>query len=160
MAEEIAKRLSSEFKEIWVDNEIAYLTIHLLGKKILIYNDDEGIIASNAYEMEEFVHGPSYEISKDHAVFLIDGGDEAHERMAQLYDALTLLTDKVYMITNNRYSKGRKIWKLDHKLSNDFNILLNIIPFQLIAESICNDLDLLSYNVRNYDFEKKIKTKA
>ncbi|WP_242954305.1 SIS domain-containing protein [Clostridium oryzae] len=117
-------------------------------------------IPTNAYEMEEFVHGPSYEISKDHAVFFIDNGDEAHERVMQLYSAIHLLTDKVFLISNNGYASDRRIWKLDYEISSEFSVLFNIIPFQLISDSICNDLDLLSYNVRNYEFEKIIKTKA
>ncbi|MFL0249400.1 SIS domain-containing protein [Clostridium neuense] len=117
-------------------------------------------IPTNAYEMEEFVHGPSYEIFKDHAVFFIDNGDDAHERIMQLYSALHLLTDKVFLISNNGNVADKRIWKLDYEISNEFSILFNIIPFQIISDSICSDLDLLSYNVRNYEFEKIIKTKA
>lgn len=41
VAKEIAQVLSSKFKEIWPESEVAYLTIHLLGKKILIQNDSD-----------------------------------------------------------------------------------------------------------------------
>ncbi|OPJ57950.1 BglG family transcription antiterminator [Clostridium oryzae] len=41
VASEISQILSSKFNEIWPVSEVAYLTIHLLGKKILIQNESE-----------------------------------------------------------------------------------------------------------------------
>lgn len=117
-------------------------------------------IPTNAYELEEFVHGPSYEIHKDHAVFFIDNGDEAHERVIQLYNAVQLLTDKVFLVSNNGYTVDKRVWKIDYDINNEFSILFNIIPFQCISDSLCNELDLLSYSVKNYEFERIIKTKA
>ena len=35
-----------------------------------------------------------------------------------------------------------------------------VIPFQTAAEAICSELDMLSYNLVNFDFEQEMKTKA
>lgn len=115
--------------------------------------------ATNAYEMEEFVHGPTYEIRKDHMIILIQQGNGTQYRMTQLYHALQRLSDHVFMITSADCHD-------DHVLSipechdADVQALCSIIPLQTFSECICSTLDLLSYNLANYDFEQEIKTKA
>lgn len=115
--------------------------------------------ATNAYEMEEFVHGPTYEIRKDHMVILVDQGGSASPRMMQLFNALHKLCDHVFMITNVKIEDDHILF-VPNCGDEDVNTLLNIIPFQTFSECICSSLDLLSYNLANYDFEQEIKTKA
>ena len=126
-------------------------------------------IAANAYEMEEFVHGPSYEIRKDHVVAIVDLGGPGHERMLQLAQALRLLTDHVLVITtangyggdalqldaSNGASRGE-----DAAALRALDVVRAVIPFQTAAEAICSELDMLSYNLVNFDFEQEMKTKA
>ena len=117
-------------------------------------------IAANAYEMEEFVHGPTYEIRKDHVIMLVDLGDVGHERMVQLHDALAELTDHVYVIDATGAYTGEQVFELGSPASGDVDALRAVVPFQVLAEGICSDLDMLSYNLNNFDFEQKMKTKA
>ncbi|OUN87554.1 SIS domain-containing protein [[Collinsella] massiliensis] len=122
-------------------------------------------IAANAYEMEEFVHGPTYEIRKDHVVMLVDLGGPGHERMMQLSQALHLLTDHVFVIAA---TEGYDEYSLELGTSSGRNVgsksdlaaIRAIIPFQTAAEAICSKLDMLSYNLVNFDFEQEMKTKA
>ena len=117
-------------------------------------------IAANAYEMEEFVHGPTYEIRKDHVVMLVDQGGPGHARLMQLYQALHLLTDAVFVIDNTGDYAGDLVVRLPSAADPGLNILQDVVPFQVLAESLCSALDLLSYNFSNYDFEQEMKTKA
>ncbi|TDW16376.1 glucoselysine-6-phosphate deglycase [Breznakia blatticola] len=116
--------------------------------------------ATNAYEMEEFVHGPSYEIRKDHVIIFIDNNSESHDRMIQLFNATKGLTDHVYLITNDCSLQDKNTLNITGGDNYDMNIINDIIPFQVFSECICSELDLLSYNLSNYDFERKIKAKA
>lgn len=117
-------------------------------------------IAANAYEMEEFVHGPTYEIRKDHVVFLVDLGDVGHARMMQLHDALGELTDHVYVIDATGEHAPEKSVRLESPAHGACDAMRAVIPFQAVSEEICSDLDMLSYNLSNFDFEQKMKTKA
>ena len=45
-------------------------------------------LPSNFYEMEEFLHGPVYEIKKPHSIFLVDVDRESHDRALQIFDAM------------------------------------------------------------------------
>lgn len=116
--------------------------------------------ATNAYEMEEFVHGPTYEIRKDHAIIFIDNNSQCHERMKQLFIACKGLTDHVFVISNAKDYNDQKVLYIDGNSDYNLNIINSIVPFQTFSECICSELDLLSYNLTNYDFEQKIKTKA
>ena len=121
-------------------------------------NETTGI-STNAYEMEEMMHGPSYEITKDHGIFIIDSHEKTHERMMQLSQALTRLTDRVYIISNIEKG-GERTFFLESQKGQDLSAIYNVIPFQIIADSICSDLDMVSYNLSTYDFEQMLKTKA
>lgn len=119
-------------------------------------------IPSNAYELEEFLHGPVYEAKKDHAIFLVDLDPISHERVTQIYKACHELTDRVYLIT--RY-KGIKE---DHVLHIDIDEnccsllmpILFVIPFQMIASRVCDDARVSAITVYNYRFSQMVKTKA
>lgn len=117
-------------------------------------------IAANAYEMEEFVHGPTYEIRKDHVIVLVDLGDVGHERMMQLHDALFELTDHVFVIDATGAYSDDRAFELGGPASGDVDAIRAVVPFQVLAEGICSELDMLSYNLNNFDFEQRMKTKA
>ena len=121
-------------------------------------NETTGII-TNAYEMEEMMHGPCYEITKDHGVFLIDNNEKTHERMMQLSQALTKLTDKVYVISNIE-KRGDRTFFLESQKGQDLSAIYNVIPFQIISDCICTDLDTIGYSLAAYDFEQMMRTKA
>lgn len=119
-------------------------------------------VAANAYEMEEFLHGPAYEVRKDHVIMLVDLGGPGHERMAQLQRALKLLTDHVFIVSAiEGYDGAFELPAAESDPSRGkLKVLQAIIPFQVAAESICSELDMLSYNLINFDFEQEMKTKA
>lgn len=120
-------------------------------------------IAANAYEMEEFVHGPTYEIRRGHVVVLVDLGGPGHDRMMQLYRALHVLTDEVYVIDAVREEPAQsdeRTFGLKPLTDCELDAPRAVIPFQVLAESICSKLDLLSYNLSNLEFEKQIKNKV
>ena len=120
-------------------------------------------VAANAYEMEEFVHGPTYEIRRGHVVVLVDLGGPGRERMMQLYRALHVLTDDVYVIDaagEGVAGSDEKTFAIKPLADVELDAPRAVIPFQVLAESICSKLDLLSYNLSNLEFEKQIKNKA
>lgn len=117
-------------------------------------------VATNAYELEEFIHGPSYEVRKDHLLIFIDENPKTTERMNQIYEASKLLTDRVIRISNYRESNNDFELAIPENKNSDYQSITDIIPFQTFSESICSELDMLNYTLTNYDFEQIVKNKA
>lgn len=117
-------------------------------------------IASNAYETEEFLHGPAYEVKKDHALFIVDIDDTMHTRHMQVFEASKELTDKVYLITKSKEIKGKNIIHISDEICPYILPVLFVIVFQFIASSVCDDLRVAAITIYNHRFSEKIKTKA
>ena len=86
---------------------------------------------ATGYEMEEFLHGPSFETNEDRSVFIIDSGDRSSERARALYENIHVLTSRVYLITSHKYD-DKKVLTIP-MVSEYFSSLVNNIPFQIIA---------------------------
>ena len=81
----------------------------------------------------------------------------------QLYRALHVLTDEVYVIDavgEGPAQSDERTFGLRSLTGCELDAPRAVIPFQVLAESICSKLDLLSYNLSNLEFEKQIKNKA
>lgn len=119
-------------------------------------------IAANGYEMEEFLHGPVYELSKDHLVFLLDDRKRTKERMRTIFQAVPLLSDHVFLFSIHEppASKAKRVFPLPSCQHNLFLPILAVLPFQYIADSICQDHKMIAYSIGNIRFEEQVKTKA
>ncbi|MEA5017138.1 MAG: SIS domain-containing protein [Erysipelotrichaceae bacterium] len=116
-------------------------------------------IATNGYELEEFLHGPAYEVKKDHAVFIIDVDEKLHERAMKIYEASKELTDKVYVVTCFDNYVGNRVIKLSEKFDPVLMPLITVIPFQLIPGHICEDLNIRAVTICNYRASQIAKSK-
>ncbi len=73
------------------------------------------------------------------------------------------LTDEVYVIDavgEGSAQVDERTFALKPLMGCELDAPRAVIPFQVLAESICSKLDLLSYNLSNLEFEKQIKNKA
>ncbi len=117
-------------------------------------------IPSNAYETEEFIHGPNYEIKKDHAIFLLDMDDAMHDRISAIYKGMQQLTDRVYLLTKHTNYANGKILNIDVDCNPNLLPLLFVIPFQYISSNVCEDLGIYAITIYNHRSSKIVKTKA
>lgn len=88
--------------------------------------------AATAYEMEEYLHGPSIETNADRTVMIIDSLGEPSDRAVKMYESVHALTDRVYLITNRKIADP-KVLTIDHEMDENFSVLFNVIPFQIIS---------------------------
>ncbi|MBP3398231.1 MAG: SIS domain-containing protein [Erysipelotrichaceae bacterium] len=88
--------------------------------------------ACTAFEAEEFLHGPCYEINGDKTLFILDTGGQNKERILKLYHEVHRLTENVYLITNTPVDDS-KACIVEHDLSEDMAVLINIISMQIVA---------------------------
>lgn len=53
-----------------------------------------------AYELEEFLHGPNYQLSPSHTVFLADCDPRVSGRVCEIAEACYCVTDRVFVISS------------------------------------------------------------
>lgn len=117
-------------------------------------------IPANAYEADEYLHGPAFEIKKDHGVFIVDLDERFHDRALMIYEASKQLTDKVYMVTKFPSFSDKRVLTLNAPISSNYLPILFVMPFQITASRICDDLRISAITVYNYRAMQIAKTKA
>lgn len=88
--------------------------------------------AATAYEMEEFLHGPSIETNDQRTVMIIDSLGEPSDRAIMMYESVHKLTPRVFLITNKEMDDPR-VFTIKHNISEFISPLFNTIPFQVIS---------------------------
>ena len=130
----------------------------LTNEGCLKFSETTGI-PTNGYEVEEYLHGPAYEVKKDHALFFLDGDETMHDRITSIYEASHELTDKVFLITNSNI-KGPSVINIPVKCDPAIRPLLYVIPIQLISGKICEDLNIRAITIYNHRVSHKVATKT
>lgn len=116
-------------------------------------------IPTNGYETEEFLHGPSFEVKKDHVVFVLDLDVESSGFSYKVFEATKLLTDKVYMITDKRI-RGNDVLSAEINVEDVFKPMLFVIPIQVIPSRICSDLNIRAITIYNHKASQLVQTKT
>ena len=88
--------------------------------------------ACTAFEFEEFLHGPCYELNPEKTVFILDTSGANKERVHKLYHEVHRLTDEVYLITNVPVD-DEKALVVEHDLDEHLSVLVNVLAMQMIA---------------------------
>ena len=88
--------------------------------------------AASCYELEEFMHGPCYEITEAGTVIVLDTAGKSQVRAQQLFNEIHCLTSQVYMITG-KASEDEKVLTLPQLNDETMNALVNVIALQLIG---------------------------
>ena len=88
--------------------------------------------ACTAFEFEEFMHGPCYELNPEKTVLILDASGAAKERVHQLYHEVHRLTNEVYLITNVSVDDPKAL-VIEHDLDEHLSVLVNVVAMQTIA---------------------------
>ena len=131
--------------------------IGIANEATLKFSETTGI-PTNGYEFEEFLHGPAYEVKKDHALFFLDGNPIVHDRIIQIYNEMNQLTDKVYLVTDSDIY-GDKVINIPNQVDPVFKVLLYLVCVQLIPARICNDTSARAITIYNYRVQQALVTK-
>lgn len=112
------------------------------------------------YEVEEFLHGPDYQLTPSHAVFLLDDplGDD---RIYQIYEELSNVTDKVFLITYSNCKENQNtiltLPTIDFPYLYTFSYLMSI---QIIAALMSDSTQTWVKHPYFEAFNKKIGIKT
>lgn len=85
-----------------------------------------------AFEFEEFLHGPCYELNPEKTVFILDTSGANKERVHKLYREVHALTNEVYLITNVPVDDPKAL-VIEHDLDEHLSVLVNVLAMQTIA---------------------------
>lgn len=115
----------------------------------------------NAYELEEFMHGPHLSLDQSSYVFLIASQGAGQERILALYDYLQQVTPYTYLIVNEEREcfRPEKDLNIFSDSSEVFSPLEFVIPFQILSYRLSADKEI-DLTVPKYpDFHQRLKTK-
>ncbi len=117
--------------------------------------------SANAYDMEEILHGPAYEIYQNHTIVIIDTEDSrVHNRMLEVYKGMQLLTKRVFLLTTDEEIKGKYVLHLKKEnIEEEIAVLYLVVPFQYFSYIVCEDTRVTSIDRRNAKFQREMATK-
>lgn len=121
----------------------------ILNEACLKFSETTGI-PTNGYELEEFLHGPAFEVKKDHGLFILDMDDETHDRTLSIYEASKQLTDKVYLITRYPGVGDENTMYFPIHAEACLLPIVFVTPIQMIPGLICEDLGIRAITIYNY----------
>lgn len=99
-------------------------------------------IPSFSYEAEEYIHGPNLQLTPNYTVFFIDDLMQGSQRLTQIYKATKSVTDRVFMITNNKLIDDDHALRIPFAVEEELLSPLYLLPFfQIIAYQVTEDLN-------------------
>lgn len=116
-------------------------------------------IPTNGYELEEFLHGPNFEVKKDHSIYVFDLDNISSTLAYGVYESSKLLTNNVFLITDKNI-KGDQVLSFETNVDDVFKPMLFVIPVQVIPSRICSDLNVRAITIYNHRASKIVKTKT
>lgn len=116
---------------------------------------------ATAYDMEEILHGPAYEIYQNHTVIVIDAQNPAtHDRLMEIYEKMHLLTNRVMLLTTDPAAVGKYVLHIDKgDIEEEIAALFLVVPFQYFSHQVCEDTRVTSIDRRNARFQREMATK-
>lgn len=113
-----------------------------------------------ACEIEEFLHGPNIQLTPEYTVFLLDNGDEAGGRVREIFHALQVITDKVYLLgPSGILAKGEDREEADDGILAQVRPLCDVVCFQCLSYWIPTDLDRWREHPLFLEMERQITYK-
>lgn len=99
-------------------------------------------VPSFAYEAEEYIHGPNYQLTPNYTVFMFDDMELGSQRMGQIYQATQSVTDHVFMVSNQDIVKEDHAIRLPFDIKEPALLPLYVLPVvQTIAYLTTTDLN-------------------
>ena len=134
-------------------------SLGIASEATLKYSETTGI-PTNGYEIEEFLHGPAYEVKKDHALFFYDIDEKTHDRAITIYEASKELVDRTYIFSRFVNYGNQGVYCPINGVEETFLPVLFVIPIQMLPGRICEDLGIRAVTICNYRASQIAVTKT
>lgn len=91
-----------------------------------------------ALEIDEYLHGPNLQLSPDYTIFVVACGERDHARARQIVDATRLVTDRVFVLTDDPAATDADI--LVEPGMPELAAAISVLPFfQMTAYQLTED---------------------
>ena len=91
-----------------------------------------------ALEIDEYLHGPNLQLSPDYTIFVVACGERDHSRARQIVDATRLVTDRVFVLTDDPAATDADI--LVEPGMPELAAAISVLPFfQMTAYQLTED---------------------
>ena len=100
-------------------------------------------IPSTGYELEEFMHGPYLELSKEHTVFFLSCRGKGAHRVDELFKFTGTIAEATFCVTNQFCGMNKeKLLILEAKAEEEMMPLVMAMPIQIVTYNLCRDLKI------------------
>ena len=96
-------------------------------------------VVSVAYELEEFLHGPNFQLTPNYTLFFIDNEDETSDRLLDIYEGYST-------VTNSERIQGDHVLRIDDLTCEDVSMLYKVVVFEYLAYKVTTDLNKWQYH--------------
>lgn len=97
-------------------------------------------IPSNFYEIEEYIHGPNFQLNPNYTVLFFDNNDSTSTRVNAIYQATTSVTDHTFILTTNKaYQEDCHALVISETIESSLLPLVYLPFIQLISYIVSND---------------------
>ena len=93
-------------------------------------------ILAVGYEVDEAIHGPQIQLTPNYNFIFIDPGDETAARIEQSYRAAKVISDRVYILSNNPLIQGDGVMRVPHQVDEMISPLYTLAFVQMMAYTV------------------------
>lgn len=115
--------------------------------------------AATGYDSEEYLHGPYLETTNECAVFLLDSDGVGSQRCKHIYESLTCLTNKRYLITRQGDVSDKHQFIFPHSMNEFLSPILYISFYQILTSMIAKERNIVDQSPQSRVFEEYVKSK-
>lgn len=111
------------------------------------------------FELEEFLHGPDYQLTPNYTIFLLDD-EQPDNRYFEVYEELKDFIPQLYFITKNPKAQGDKVLNIPDNVNPIYYQNLCLLPLQYIAATETDILNRWQKHPFIEEFNSIIGTKT
>lgn len=118
-------------------------------------------IPSNYYEIEEYIHGPNFQLTPNYTVLFFDNNDHTSRRVKHIYQATKAVTDHTFIITTNQEYKDDICALVINEQVDSSLLSLVYLPFiQIISFTISRDIHVKKQHPLMKEFNMLVSAKT
>jgi glucoselysine-6-phosphate deglycase len=160
-AEKFYKDHEADLTSMTVVSICGFLQAYGIGCEAALKLGETIKIPSYVYEAEEYIHGPSLQLTPNYTVFLVDDFSVGSERIIDIYKAVKSVGTRVFVVTNSKVVDENQAFRLPFEVGEPTLSPLYILPFfQIIAYKVTEALHRWDKHPLYAEFEKIAQTKT
>lgn len=118
-------------------------------------------IPTNYFEIEEYIHGPNFQLTPNYTVLFFDNNDHTSSRIHSIYQATKAVTDHTFIITaNSQYKDDAFALVLSEQIESCLLSLVYLPFIQIISYMISRDIHVKKQHPLMKEFNQFVSSKT